>query len=319
MGAGSVISAMGGVQNMDRMGGFRRAMPFTFITFTTGALALAGFPLMSGWLSKDSIIGYTFHRGGTLYTALGVIALATALMTAFYAFRMVVRVFFGEQAPEAAELEEGRLAHGEHVNPATGEPEDTEVGFPGPDHHIAERDWPMRAAMAPLAVLSVLGGIVLIPGVTDWLEKWFEPSFEGSKHFHDIPASGTEWTGLVLGGAIAVCGIAIAWGLYMRRPGQTLRWRDRYSRVHSFLANKWYFDELYDRAFVRPTAGFGNFGRGVIESRFVQGFLVGGAVNVVRAGSSLARGAQTGFVRAYALLLVIGVLALGLYFLIVSS
>src|SRR5436305_79837 len=85
MGAGSVISAMGGVQNLDRMGGFRRAMPFTFVTFTTGALALAGFPLMSGWFSKDSIIGYTFHRGGTLYTTLGVIALVTAFMTAFYA------------------------------------------------------------------------------------------------------------------------------------------------------------------------------------------------------------------------------------------
>src|SRR4051812_31886706 len=293
MGAGSVISAMGGVQNMDRMGGFRRAMPFTFATFSIGALALAGFPLMSGWFSKDSIIGYAFHRGGTLYTAMGVIALITALMTAFYAFRMVFRVFFGEQAPEAAELEEGHLAHGDHVNPASGEAEDTDVGFPGADHHIAERDWPMRAAMAPLAVLSVIGGIVLIPGVTDWLEKWLEPSFEGSKHFNDIPGSGAEWTGLVLGGAIALAGIAIAWAVYMRRPGTTLRWRDRFSGVHGFLSHKWYFDELYDRAIVRPTAGFGNFGRTVIESRFVQGFIVGGAVGVVRAGSALARNAET--------------------------
>jgi NADH-quinone oxidoreductase subunit L len=318
MGAGSVIAAMGGNQNLDRMGGFRRAMPFTFVTFTTGALALAGFPLMSGWFSKDSIIGYAFHRGG-LYTVLGVIALITALITAFYAFRMVFRVFFGEPAPEAVELEEGRPAHGEHVNPATGELEDTDVGFPGPEHHIAERDWPMRAAMAPLALLSVVGGIVLIPGVTDWLDKFLEPSFEDSRHFHDIPSSGAEWTGLVLGGAIALAGIAIAWALYMRRPGQTLRWRDRYRRVHDFLAGKWYFDELYDRAFVRPVGGFGTFGRTVIESRFVQGFLVGGAVGVVRAGSALARQAQTGYVRAYALLLLIGVLALGAYFLVVSA
>src|SRR5699024_6347089 len=106
-------SAMGGVQNMDRMGGFRRAMPFTFATFTIGSLALAGFPLMSGWFSKDSIIGYSFHRGG-LYTVLAIVALITALMTAFYAFRMVFRAFFGEQAPEAAELERGELAHGDH-------------------------------------------------------------------------------------------------------------------------------------------------------------------------------------------------------------
>src|SRR3954451_16745787 len=94
MGAGSVISAMGGIQNMDRMGGFRRAMPFTFVTFTIGALSLGGFPLFSGWWSKDSIIGFDFHRGGVLHTTLGVIALATAGMTAFYSFRMVFRTFF---------------------------------------------------------------------------------------------------------------------------------------------------------------------------------------------------------------------------------
>src|SRR4051794_35510618 len=78
MGAGSVISAMGGVQNMDRMGGFRRAMPFTFATFTVGALALSGFPLMSGWLAKDAIIGFAFHRGTALSDILGIVALVTA-------------------------------------------------------------------------------------------------------------------------------------------------------------------------------------------------------------------------------------------------
>jgi NADH-quinone oxidoreductase subunit L len=318
MGAGSVISAMGGVQNMDRMGGFRGAMPFTYRTFTIGALALAGFPLMSGWFSKDSIIGYTFHRGG-LYTVLGIVALITALMTAFYAFRMVFRVFHGDSAPEAAELEEGHLAHGDHVNPATGEPEDTEVGFPGAEHHIAEREWPMRFAMAPLAALSVLGGIVLIPGVTKWLDKWLEPSFADSHHYHDIPGTSAEWAGLALGGLIALAGIGLAYELFLRRPGFTLRLRDRYRGVHDFLSHKWYFDELYEAGFVRPVAGFGNFGRTVIESRFVQGFLVGGAVKVVGAGSTLARQVQTGYVRAYALLLVVGVLALGLYFLIVSA
>src|SRR4051812_14371055 len=319
MGAGSVISAMGGIQNMDRMGGFRRAMPFTFATFTTGALALAGFPLMSGFFAKDSIIGYAFHRGGALHTTLGVIALATAGMTAFYSLRMVFRTFFGEQAPEAAELEAGQLAHGDHVNPVTGEHEDTDVGFPGADHHIAERDWPMRFAMAPLAVLSVIGGIVLIPGVTDWLEKFLEPSFKDSQHFADIPSSGAEWTGLVIGGVISIAGIGLAYMLYMRRQGATLRLRDRAHGLHDFLSHKWYFDELYDRAVVQPIGGFGRFGRTVVESRFVQGFVVGGAVGVVRAGTNVARAVENGYVRAYALLLVIGVLALGLYFLVQSS
>jgi NADH-quinone oxidoreductase subunit L len=318
MGAGSVIAAMGGVQNMDRMGGFRRAMPFTFATFTTGALALAGFPLFSGWFSKDSIIGFAFHRGG-LYTVLGVVALITAFITAFYSFRMVFRVFFGEQAPEADELERGHLAHGDHVNPATGEREDTEVGFPGSDHHIAEREWPMRLAMAPLAVLSLIGGIVLIPGVTKWLDKFLEPTFHDSKHFAGVPGSGAEWTGLVGGAVIAIAGIGLAWMLYMQRSGTTLRLRDRFRPLHDFLSHKWYFDELYDNGVVRPLAAFGHFGRTVIESELVQGFIVGGAVGVVRAGSSVARQIQTGYVRAYALTLVIGVLALGLYFLLVSS
>ncbi|HEX4735603.1 MAG TPA: NADH-quinone oxidoreductase subunit L [Thermoleophilaceae bacterium] len=319
MGAGSVISAMGGIQNMDRMGGFRRAMPFTFATFTTGALALAGFPLMSGFFSKDSIVGYAFHRGGGLYSTLGVIMLVTAGMTAFYSFRMVFRVFFGEQAPEAAELEQGHLAHGDHMNPATGEHEDTDVGFPGADHHIAERDWPMRAAMAPLAVLSVIGGVVLIPGLTDWLEKFLHPSFEDSKHFSDIPSTGAEWTGLVIGGLISIIGIGLAYTLYMRRQGSTLQLRDRFRRVHDFLSHKWYFDELYDAVFVRPVGSFGTFGRTVVESRFVQGFVVGGAVGLVRTGTNFARAIESGYVRAYALLLVVGVVALGLYFLLQSA
>jgi NADH-quinone oxidoreductase subunit L len=317
MGAGSVISAMGGTQNMDRMGGFRRAMPFTFATFTVGALALAGVPLFSGWFSKDSIIGANLHHGG-LYLVLGIGALIGALITAVYSGRMVFRVFFGESAPEAVELEEGRLAHGDHVNPATGEHEDTEVGFPGPDHHIAEREWPMRAAMGPLAVLSLLGGVVLIPGVTKWLEKFLEPTFADTT-FHKAPSTGAEWTGLAGGGLLALAGLAIAWSLWLQRPGTTLRWRDRFGGVHNFLSHKWYFDELYDAVFVRSIGGFGNFGRGVIESEFVQGFVVGGAVGVVRRGSSFARQIQTGYVRAYALLLLIGVLALGLYFLVMSS
>ena len=89
--------------------------------------------------------------------------------------------------------------------------------------------------------------------------------------------------------------------------------------MHAFLSNKWYFDELYDALFVRPTLGFGRFGRTVVESAFVQGTLVGGAAGVVRAGSSFARSIQTGYLRAYALLLVMGLGGLALYFLIVSS
>jgi NADH-quinone oxidoreductase subunit L len=318
MGAGSVISAMGGIQDMDRMGGFRRAMPFTFVAFTAGALALAAFPLTAGFFSKDEILAFTIERGGW-YWILAIAGYLGAALTAFYAFRMVFRVFFGEPVAEARELEEGHLAHHPPANPATGELEDTDVGFPAEEHHIAEREWPMRTAMVPLAILALVAGAVQIPGVTDVIEHFLEPTFEDSRYRDTAPTEEAEVIGLIVGGVIALLGIGAAYVAYIRRRGITLELRDRYSRVHAFLVNKWYFDELFDAIFVRPFSTAGSFGRRVIETDFVQGFIVGGATGVVRAGSSFARAIQTGYLRAYALLLLLGVAALGLYFLLASS
>jgi NADH-quinone oxidoreductase subunit L len=318
MGAGSVIAAMAGSQNIDRMGGFRRAMPFTFATFTVGALALAGFPLLSGFFSKDEILAYTLNRGGG-YIVLAVVGYIAAGLTAFYAFRMVFRVFFGDPVEEARELEQGGLAHGEHRNPLTGEPEDTDVGFPGPEHHIAEREWPMKVAMGTLALLAIVGGIVGVPGVTDTLEHFLEPTFEESRFHETHPSESSELLGLLAGGIISVAAIAAAFVVYRKRPGLSIGLRDRFAPVHRFLANKWYFDELFDLAVVRPTAAAGRFGRGVIETDFVQGTIVGGATGAVRVGSSFARAIQSGYLRAYALLLLMGVAAMALYFLLASS
>jgi NADH-quinone oxidoreductase subunit L len=155
--------------------------------------------------------------------------------------------------------------------------------------------------------------------VTDWLEKFLEPSFKDSPRFTDIPSTGPEWTGLIVGGLIAIVGIGIAYVVYIQRQGVSLQLRDRFRGLHDFLVHKWYFDETYDALFVRPAADFGTFGQTVVESRFVQGFVVGGAVGVVRAGTSFARAIENGYVRAYVLLLVIGVLGLGLYFLVQSA
>jgi NADH-quinone oxidoreductase subunit L len=318
MGAGSVIGAMAGIQDMDRMGGFRRAMPFTFVTFTVGALALAGFPLTSGWFSKDEIIAFELNRGG-FYAVLGVLGYVGAFLTAFYSFRMVFRVFYGDAVPEAAELEGGHIAHGEPMNPMTGEPEDTDVGFPGPEHHIAEREWPMKAAMGTLAVLAIVGGYIAIPGVDNVLEKFLEPTFADSRFADTHPSTGAEWLGLVVGGVIAIVGIGLAWWVYVREPGTAARLIERFPRVHAFLVNKWYFDELYEAMFVRPVTTIGAFSRRVIETDFVQGTIVGGATGIVRVGTSFARAIQTGYLRAYALLLLLGVAALTLYFLVTSS
>jgi NADH-quinone oxidoreductase subunit L len=317
MAAGSVISAMAGEQNMDRMGGFRRAMPFTFVLFLIGALALAGVPPFAGLFSKDEILVFAFERGG-FYAVIGVLGYVGSLLTAFYAGRMVFRTFFGEQAAEAEQLMRGELAHGEHRNPATGEEEDTDVGFPGTEHHIAERAPAMKAAMAPLGLLAIVAGFTQIPGATHAIESFLEPAFHDSKFADTIPSHGTAWLGLAVGAVLGIVGFAIAYVLYERRAGYALQLRDRMRPLHDFLANKWGFDDLYDRVFVRPTLGFGRFGRNVVENAFVQG-LVNGTAGVVGFGTRFARAIQTGYLRAYALLILMGLGGLVLYFLIVSS
>ena len=120
------------------------------------------------------------------------------------------------------------------------------------------------------------------------------------------------------GGIISVSSIFLAYVFFIRRRGITLELQNRFGRVHAFLFHKWYFDELYDAVFVRPMSSLGSFGRRVIETDFVQGFIVGGATGIVRAGTSVARAIQTGYLRAYALLLLFGAALVVLYFLIVS-
>jgi NADH-quinone oxidoreductase subunit L len=318
MGAGSVIGAMAGVQDIDRMGGFRRSMRFTYITFLIGALTLAGMVPFAGWFSKDEILGFDVHRGG-YPLILAIVGFAGALLTAFYSFRMVFRVFHGDAVPEAESLERGELFHGEHMNPMTGEHEDTDVGFPGAEHHIAERELPMKFAMGILAVLSVVGGIVAIPGVTDWLRNFLDPTFADSKFIDTQPTDSASWIGLIVGAGIALAGITTAFVFYIRRPGTTAKLIERVPFLYRLFVNRWYFDALYDALFVRPAATFGRFGRYVVESACVQGTLVGGATRIVGAGSALARTVQSGYVRAYAVLMLVGFGALGLYFLLQAT
>ncbi|HEX5194713.1 MAG TPA: NADH-quinone oxidoreductase subunit L, partial [Solirubrobacteraceae bacterium] len=110
MGAGSIISAMGGEQSLDRMSGFRKALPFTFACFILGGLALSGMAPFSGWFSKDDILGFLLHRGGG-FTVLAIAGYVGALLTAVYTFRMIFRAFFGDPCKEAAELEHGHQFH----------------------------------------------------------------------------------------------------------------------------------------------------------------------------------------------------------------
>ncbi len=319
MAAGSVIAAMASLQNIDRMGGFRKAMPFTCGALTIGALALAGFPGTSGFFSKDEILTFAAARGG-MYWIFAIGGYFAAILTAFYAFRIVFRVVYGDAVPEAKELEEGHLHHGEPENPATGEKEDTDVGFPGPDHWIAERALPMRIAMAVLSFGALFLGFLQIPGVDHVVESFLEPTFENSIIAHTVDVTTRDsYIGMTVGALCSLLGIGAAFYLYLVAPGSTLRLRDRFRPVHDFLENKWYFDELIDLVIYRPVIAVGRFCNSVFEKVVVQGAVVGGATGAVRGLSGAVRGAQSGFVRFYALLVIAGMVGLGLYFLVVAS
>jgi NADH-quinone oxidoreductase subunit L len=317
MSAGSVIAAMGNVQDVRRMGGLKVAMPFTYICFLIGSLSLAGFPGFSGFWSKDEIISYTLARGG-VYTVVAIGMYAGALLTAIYAMRAVYLVFHGRKCDEAKELEEGRLAHGEHVNPASGEVEDTGVGFPGPDHQIAEREGTMKIAMGELALLAVIAGLVQIPGVTDVIESWLEPVFEASRYADVHPSVGTQWTGLIAGAAIALLGIGIAYFAYRMLPEVPGRLAARFGAVNRFLFAAWRFDALYDAVFVRPVAAFGRFADQLLE-RLVAGGIIEAAEALAGGGGRLVRRLQSGLTRVYAAAMVFGTALLVLYFVVVAK
>ncbi|HEY4426640.1 MAG TPA: NADH-quinone oxidoreductase subunit L [Solirubrobacteraceae bacterium] len=318
MAAGSVIGAMAGEQSLDRMGGFRRALPFTYGCFVIGGLALAGIPPFSGFFSKDEILLVTGERGGW-HWALYVAGYLAALLTAIYTFRMIFRAFHGDPVPEARELEEGHQHHADVPrNPATGEAEDTDVGFPGPNHPIAERAMPMRVAMSILALGSIGLGLLQIPQVDSVIDDFLRPSFGDSSLYATHTRNGLLVLGLILGAVLGLTGIAIAYRVWVARPGTAAVIRARVRPLYELLVHKWYFDELIDLIVVRPAAWAGRFARDTFERLFVDDTLVGGTTGLVRVGSAAVRAAQSGFVRYYVALLVLGVTGVGFYFLLQS-
>ncbi|HEY3828790.1 MAG TPA: NADH-quinone oxidoreductase subunit L [Solirubrobacteraceae bacterium] len=318
MGAGSIIGAMGGEQSLEKMGGFRKAMPFTFACFIIGGLALSGIPPFSGFFSKDEILLVTAERGGW-HWALYVAGYIGAFLTAVYTFRMIFRAFYGEPVAEARELEAGHLHHPEHpTNPANGELEDTDVGFPGPHHTIAERALPMKVAMSLLAVGSIGAGLVQIPEVDDVIVNFLRPTFAGSPLYEPHTRDGLLVFGLILGTLLGLAGIALAYRIWVKQPSIAVTARERLRPLYLLSLNKWYFDELIDALVVRPAAAAGRFASDTFERVFVDGTLIGGSTGIVRAGSAAVRAIQSGFLRYYAALLVLGVGALGLYFLLQS-
>ena len=318
MGAGSLIGAMAGEQSLNRMGGFRKAMPFTYACFLIGGLALSGVPPFSGFFSKDEILLDTGERGGWHWALYGLGYLA-ALLTAIYTFRMIFRAFHGEPVEEARELEEGHVHHAPYpFNPANGEEEDLDVGFPGPTHAIAEKAWPMAVAMTVLALGAIFAGLIQIPKVDDVVTTFLQGSFEHTSNYEEPLKEGLLVFGLGLGTVLALIGIAIAHRVWVVKPGTSARVQERLGWLYGLLSHAWYFNELIDALVVRPTAAAGAFAKNTFERAFVDETLIGGTTGIVRAGSAAVRAVQNGFVRYYAALLIVGVAGVGFYFLLQS-
>ena len=151
------------------------------------------------------------------------------------------------------------------------------------------------------------------------IDNFLEPSFADSPFENAAPSDGSEWLGPGVGGLISLAGIAVAYYAYVRRRGVTLELRDRFAHVHAFLFNKWYFDELFDGALRAAGRHLRHVRPGRDRDALRPGLHRRRRDRRVRVGTSFARSIQTGYLRAYALLLLLGVAALALYFLLVSS
>lgn len=305
LGSGSVIHSMHSVehdlhdygehidpQDMRTMGNLRQYMPITAATYGISTLAIAGFPLMSGFFSKDEILFKAFEYGydGNMYAwFVWGVGLVTALLTAIYMVRSYVLTFEGDERwPKFTEVVKP------HESPAT-------MTFP----------------LVVLAVLAVVGGFLGLPGVIqngelNWIHhflgaKYGGPVAEAAVHPHSASFVRIEWMLLLLGATIAVVGIAFAWRKYTRYGLEyDQKLRDTFGRVYRVWQNKYSWDEVYDSVVVRPLIGSAKRVFAPFDKYVVDG-LVNGVGAVTRGLGSLFKYVQTGFVQNYAVAIVLGV------------
>ena len=269
LGSGSVIHAMGGEQDIRNMGGLNKKLKITFITFLIGCIAIAGIPPFSGFFSKDAILLSAFVKNPVLYG----IALFTALLTAFYMFRLLFITFSGKFR-----------------------------GTQEQEHHLHESPAAMTIPLIILAVLSIIGGFVGIPEVFmhggDKIGEFLLPVIPALHGGGHTVSHSTEYMLMGLSTALVVAMIIFAW--YKFRNYQ----HKEATGFGKVLENKWYVDELYEKFIVNPLNKFGGFLKNIIEKSVIDG-LVNGVGKAVNYGSRQLRLAQSGQVGNYVLLMVV--------------
>ena len=278
LGAGSVIHAMSGEQDMRNMGGLKKYMGITHITFLLGCLAIAGMPPFSGFFSKDEILAAAFAKSPLLWG----IGVAGALMTAFYMFRLYGMTFLGK--------------------------------FRGTDeqaHHLHESPRAITIPLIILAILAVIGGWIGIPEIFvhggHRLETFLSPVFAQSNAIavkHEMTRS-TEYMLMIISVSLALVALIYAWIKFSKYQ----KTNATETGLGKMLENKWYVDELYNGIIVKPIQSIANYFNGVVEKKGIDGF-VNGVGKVINYSSRQVRLLQSGQVGAYVLLMVIGILVL---------
>jgi NADH-quinone oxidoreductase subunit L len=277
LGAGSVIHGLHDEQDLKKMGNLRRYMKLTFFTFGIGALAIAGIPPLSGFFAKGDVLDNAFAR----YPVLWAIALVTAALTAYYMTRLVSLAFFGDDRWQAA----GGAGAGHDGEAAPHE---------GP--------WVMALPLVVLAVLAFAGGALHLPWHTSWNPLgWLAPVF-GPGQYVPHQSSGTLWTLAIVDSVVALVGLGVAFSLWSRRV-------ERPALEPAVLQRAYYLDDIYDAVIARPGLAFAKFCATVIEVKVIDG-AVNGVARLTRAAGGSLRKVQTGYVRQYALGIVLGTVVL---------
>jgi NADH-quinone oxidoreductase subunit L len=310
--AGSVMHAMGNVIDMRRFGGLKEVMPWTRGTFLCGALALAGFPLLSGWWSKDDVLAATWAAGqssplGGLYLALWVVGLATAGLTAFYTFRAYYLTFYGPlRVPPEADLPHHGHAH-DPAEAGAHQHGPTAVGHAAHPQTVAgprasyESPRVMTVPLVVLAVFAVGVGFVLgplMPGPFQF--SHFLALAPGLPHGEEAH----NWGFMVLSGVIALCGIGLARWMYILRPDMPAKVAASLHGLYQLSLSKFHVDELYGTFILKPLRGVTVFCR--IFDQYVIDGLVDLLGHVPRLIGARFRPVQNGLVQFYALAMVLG-------------
>ena len=296
LGAGLVIHALHDEQDIRKMGGLRRRMPFAFLAMLLGTLAIIGFPGLSGFFSKDAVIYGMLQRGHPLLFGAGVLA---AGFTAYYMFRMIFIAFFGSY-------------RGELDDAAVGIPERTIAQEPA-EHALHLPDWVMQAPVAVLMIGTVAAGWLVIGGTNSPWYRYFGDAFGAGTPVAETAFPEIASTILVL--AVVAAGFAIAYARYgspnaMAHAVEQLRHESL--AMPPALTHAFYVDAALDAIFVRPARALG-----MVCARYLDPHVIDGAIrDLVWLAGALGlvfRALQTGLVRAYAFTIVAGAAAVLIY------